>query len=160
MNTLRSQTNQRITHTFYFSVDRCFARKNDHNQLQTIVGRFEKFKHRFHLFNTCGILAEARLTNNGHASIVRYTLKLLSEGSKTIQRQRTALSGRSMNELPERSFVAVSLRSKTCDSPCTNFDTCVKLFSSHIPYTLIGCNDNFRLKSNESQRHGRIADRH
>ena len=74
LNTLRGQTNQRITHTFYFSVDRCLARKNDHNQLQTIVSRFEKFKHRFHLFNTRGILAEARLTNNGHASIVRYTL--------------------------------------------------------------------------------------
>ena len=79
LNALRSQTDQCVADALHFGVDRCLARKHDHDQLQAGVVALEEPKHRLDLFDARGVFAKTRLTNDRHASIVGYALQLLRE---------------------------------------------------------------------------------
>jgi len=51
------------------TIDRCFARKDDNNQLKALVGVLQVSKHWFHLVRLQCILAETRLAHNGHSCV-------------------------------------------------------------------------------------------
>lgn len=63
----------------FLTVDRCFARKDDHNQLQTNIRHLKVFKHGLHTISSLGIFTETRLALNGHPSILRNFSQLVSE---------------------------------------------------------------------------------
>ena len=87
LNALRCQTDQCVAHTLHFGVDGCFARQDDHDELQAVVGALEESKHRLDLFDARGVFAKTGLTNDGHARIVGYPLQLLREGTRERERQ-------------------------------------------------------------------------
>jgi len=51
------------------TVDRCLARQDNDNQLETGVGVLEIAEHWLHLVSVGGILTEARLAHDGHAGV-------------------------------------------------------------------------------------------
>ena len=83
-----------------------------------LEARFEISEHGFNLVRTLCVLAETRLADDRHSGVVRNLLKRLSE-------------------VAQRVFANGSLRSETRDRPFPDFDSCEKLFSSHVPHSLI-----------------------
>lgn len=61
------------------TVDWCFARQDDNNQLQTNVGHLEVFEHGLHTVGALGIFTKTRLALNGHPSILGDLSKLVRE---------------------------------------------------------------------------------
>ena len=83
-----------------------------------LEARLEISEHGFNLIGTLSVFAEARLSNDRHSCIVGNLLKRLSK-------------------IAQRVFPDSSLRGKTGNCPFADFDPCEKLFSSHVPDSLI-----------------------
>lgn len=63
------------------TVDWCFSRQDDHNQLQPNVRHLEVLEHGLHAVGSLGVFAETRLALDGHPSILGDLPKLVSETS-------------------------------------------------------------------------------
>lgn len=61
------------------TIDRCFSRQDDHNQLQTNVGHLEVFEHGLHAVGSLGIFTETWLALDGHPSVFGDLPELVSE---------------------------------------------------------------------------------
>lgn len=68
-----------IQYVRILTIDWCFARKDDHNQLQTNIRHLEVFEHGLHAVCSLGVFTETWLALNGHASILGDFSKLVSE---------------------------------------------------------------------------------
>ncbi len=110
------------------TVDWRFAWQYDDNQLQALVLSLEITEHWFDLFDARCILAETRLTGNGHASVIAYSLQLL-------------------REIAQCGLVARALQSKACNRPDAYLDARVKLLATHVPHTLVGQYGHFCLSN-------------
>lgn len=54
----------------FLTVDRCFARQDDNNQLQANVRHLEVFEHGLHAVCSLGVFTETWLTLDGHSSVL------------------------------------------------------------------------------------------
>lgn len=63
------------------TINRRLSREDDHHQLQALVGVLEVPEHGLHAVRPLGVLAEARLTLDGHPCISRDLPQLVSESS-------------------------------------------------------------------------------
>jgi hypothetical protein len=64
------------------TINRGLSRQDDDDELQPLVGVLEVAEHGLHLVGARGVLAETRLTHDGHARIVGDALKILREVSE------------------------------------------------------------------------------
>lgn len=64
------------------TIDGCLSREDDHHQLKSLVGVLEVSEHGLHAVGSLGVLAEARLTLDGHPCIARDLPQLIRESSE------------------------------------------------------------------------------
>jgi hypothetical protein len=112
------------------TVNRRFAWKYDHNQLQALVLSLQISEHWLDLLDAGCIFTKTRLPSYGHASVVAYALQLLSEGA-------------------QGSFVTRTLQGKTRYRPHAYLNARVKLLATHVPNALVGQNCQFCLSFQE-----------
>lgn len=74
--------NEQTNETKQLTIDRCFTRQNNHNELEWLEGGFQVTEHWFYLIWTGGVFTKTRLSYYWHAGVVRDLLQLLSEVSK------------------------------------------------------------------------------
>lgn len=63
----------------FLTIDWCFARQDDHNQLQTYIRHLEVFEHGLHAVSSLGVFTETWLALNGHPGVFGDLSKLVSE---------------------------------------------------------------------------------
>ena len=121
---LRYRRGQR---TGQLTIDWRLARQNDHHQLQALIGVLEVLEHGLHAVGSLGVLAEAGLSLDGHASVFRDLPQLVCEAPgvskikiKTFYKtehhnmfSQTLLNSSIVSQRSENAFVVVIIENHT-----------------------------------------------